>query len=343
MSKNDTTTIERILTMHSNPPPTHSRPEAADFHTETYEMSEDRKLFNAPKYPEPPKDMYYQVPSTPPANDFPKPIFPWESTAPKPTRVFADDAPPPAAPSEATPSVTTDDEDDDVTKTGTMSSSTPTIQSSNTEPFSTYTRTNAWDEVPEIERYISQLPQNRRAKVQVLLNNAPPPSSSHQRNSSGDEPMLSPSIEAPSQHRRPSMRLTDFPTEIERPSLPVTPAPMRRPSFWGQERDAAGDLPGAEGVPDQSAWDPSAKLAELQRRQSDMLADGPASPARFIPDRELLGSSSAPLTEVEDDESAERIPTAGSTQGAMPTAFRTVDFNRGSVFRNREIAEATEA
>ena len=337
MSKNSTATAERMLTTHSNPPPAHSRPEAANLPTETYEMSADRKLFHAPKYPEPPKDMYYQVPSTPPAHERPKPIFPWENTAPKPTRVFADDAPPTAAPAEATPSITTDDDDD--TQIETMSPLTPTLQNSNTEPFAAYTRTNAWDDVPEIERYISQLPQNRRAKLQVLLNNATPTSSSHQRNISGDEPMFSPGIEDPSQRRRPSMKLTDFPTEIERPSLPVTPAPVRRPSFWGSERDAAGDLPGAEGVPDQSAWDPVAKLAELQRRQSEMLAEGPASPGRVIPDRELPGSSSAPSTEVEEERKLEDVPTAGSTQAAMPTAFRTADFNRGSLSRNREISE----
>ncbi len=328
--------------MHSNPPPAHSRPEAANFPTETYEMSEDRKLFNAPKYPEPPKDMYYQVPSTPPADKRPKPIFPWETTAPRPTRVFADDAAPlPTAPSEATPSVTTDEDDD--TQTETMSPPTPTTQSSNTEPFAAYSRTNAWDDVPEIERYVSQLPQNRRAKVQVLLHNATPTSSNHQRNVSGDEPIFSPGTEGPSQHRRPSMKLTDFPTEFERPSLPVTPAPVRRPSFWGSERDAAGDLPGAEGVPDQSAWDPVAKLVELQRRQSEMLAEGPASPGRLIPDRELPGSSSAPLTEVEEEKRAEGIPTAGSTQAEMPSAFRTTDFSRGSVSRNRDVGEESVA
>lgn len=332
MSNDSTITATKVLTINSNPPPAHSRPEAANFPTETYEMSADRKLFQAPKYPEPPKDMYYQVPSTPPANERPKPIFPWEHASLKPTRVFADDAPQSSAPSEATPSIITDD--DDGTQSETVSPSTPT-GNTNAQPFATYTRTNAWDEVPEIDRYISQLPQNRRAKVQVLFNDKPT-SSGHQRNVSGDEPMFSPGIEDPSQQRRPSMRLTDFPTEVERPSLPVTPAPVRRPSFWGSERDAAGDLPGAEGVPDQGAWDPLAKLAELQRRQSNMLAEGPASPGRFIPDREFPGSSSAPLSEVEETEKAEGVPTAGSTQGAMPTALGTVDFNRESVSRNRQ-------
>ena len=307
-------------------------------------MSEDRKLFHAPKYPEPPKNMYYQVPSTPPANERPISIFPWEKTAAKATRVFADDTPSLTAPSDPTPpdptpSITTDEGDD--TPTETMSPSTPALHSSSTEPFATYTRTNAWDDVPEIERYISQLPQNRRGKVQVLLNKAAPTSGSHQRNISVDEPIVSPGLEDPSQRRRPSMKLTDFPTEIERPSLPVTPAPVRRPSFWGSERDAAGDLPGAEGVPDQSAWDPVAKLAELQRRQSEMLTEGPANPGRVIPDRELPGSSSAPLTEIEEERKPEEVHTAGLTQAAMPTAFRTADFSRGSLSQDRETSEVS--
>lgn len=311
-------------------------------------MSADRKLFQAPKYPGPPKDMYYQVPSIPSGEERPKPIFPWEATALKPSRVFADDPPRHAAPLEATLSMTTDD-DDDGTQTETISPSTPTIYT-NAEPFATYTRTNAWDEVPEIDRYISQLPQNRRAKVQVLMNNPTPNSSGHQRNVSGDEPMFSPGLDNSSQQRPPSMRLTDFPTEVERPSLPVTPAPVRRPSFWGSERDAAGDLPGAEGVPDQSAWDPSAKLAELQRRQSEMLAEGPSSPGRLIPDRDFPGSSSA-FTEFVESAKAEEVltdgstvdSTVGSTQAAMPDAFRTADFNRGSVSRNRDSSEEQAA
>ena len=53
--------------------------------------------------------------------------------------------------------------------------------------------------------------------------------------------------------RRPSFKLTDFPTEVERPSLPVTPAPIRRPSFWGEERDES-QLPAADGVPKQEDW-----------------------------------------------------------------------------------------
>ena len=241
-------------------------------------MSNDPKLFQAPvRYPEAPKDMYYQVPPQLAITERPRPIFPWEEHQPKATRVFAEDAVLP--PLETTPSVTTDDDtqDDD-----TLTPTTPVIQIT-PEPFASYSRTNAWDEVPEIERYISNLPQNRRGKIQVLVNAA-----------AAAENVSLPGATDPSQQsRRPSMKLTDFPTEIERPSLPVTPAPIRKPSFWGQERDAFGDLPGAEGVPEQADWDPTAKLAELQRRQSEVLAQGPTSPMRSIPDRQLPGSAAS--------------------------------------------------
>ncbi|MCJ1465809.1 glycogenin glucosyltransferase [Pseudocyphellaria aurata] len=264
------------------PPPINSRPEASNFPSNIYSMSEDPTLFQPPAaYPEPPKGMYYEVPTTSPAGDRPKPIFPWESDQRKPTRVFADDLPR-TPPTEVAPSVTTDDD----TQTETEGPPTPVVQATSPEPFASYARTNAWDEMPEIERYISNLPQNRRGKLQVVFNN-----------SAAQGGILSPGAEE-KPARRPSMKLTDFPTEIERPSLPVTPAPVRRPTFWGEERDAAGELPGAEGVPEQSEWDPTARLAELQRRQSEVLAQGPASPTRAIPDRVLPGSTAqAPLPE----------------------------------------------
>lgn len=274
-------------------------------------MSSDRKLFQPPtSYPEPPKNMGYQLPSTPPSTQRPKPIFPWEEKQAKPIRVFPDDARPTS--SESAPSITTDTS----TQAETASPATPTIQVTSVEPFATFSRTNAWDEMPEIERYIANLPQNRRrAQLQVLL-------SRKSGDLMGSEAALSPSTADPPadpQQRRPSLRLTDFPTEIERPSLPVTPAPVRRPSFWGQERDEAGDLPAAEGVPDQSQWDPMAKLVELQRRQSEMLNAGPPSPKRDIPDR-ALPESSAPLPSEEPKATSSNtapssaIPEAGESR-----------------------------
>lgn len=179
---------------------------------------------------------------------------------------------------------------DDDTQTETASPPTPTVSVTTQELLPGFSRSNAWDDMPEIDRYIANLPQNRRAKIQVLLNNAQTPFDS------GDQSIASPTSEVPPRYdRRGSMKITDFPTEIERPSLPVTPAPVRRPSFWGEERDAAGELPGAEGVPEQSQWDPSERLATLQRRQSQVLEMGPQSPSKTIPDRQMLRSA-APVT-----------------------------------------------
>ncbi|KAL9045053.1 MAG: hypothetical protein Q9214_001855, partial [Letrouitia sp. 1 TL-2023] len=275
-------------------PPVNSQPEAPNIPGAKYEMSQDSKLFQAPSsYPEPPKDMYYQVPATPPASEPLKPIFPWEINMTKPVRVFPEDQRPSS--SGSAPSATTDEE----TQAETNSPITPTINVTSSAPFSSFSRTNVWDNMPEIERYVANLPQHRRAKIQVL--HGP---------TTGTETVLSPGTgESPTeaQGRRRSMKLTDFPTEIERPSLPVTPAPIRRPSFWGEERDESGDLPAAEGVPDQLDWDPLTRLAELQRRQSEVLATGPGSPGRFIPDRSMPDSA-ALLPAVDEKDTAPIAP-----------------------------------
>ncbi|MCJ1389505.1 glycogenin glucosyltransferase [Xylographa bjoerkii] len=304
------------------PPPTHSRPEAANFPNDIYTMSSDRTLYQAPKsYPEPPKDMWYQVPQAQSANERPKPIFPWEEYQVKPTRVFAEDK---ELSPEPTPSFVTDEETQDDIESPT----TPTLQAVSVEPFSSYARTNAWDEVPEIERYIAALAQSRRAKIQM-----PRPGSS-----SGED-VLSPGIEEGPPVRRPSMKLTDFPTEFERPSLPVTPAPVRRPSFWGEERNASGDLPGAEGVPKQEDWDPMRKLEELQRKQSEVLSQGPASPTRIIPDRER--PESAALLPTSEDTI---VPLTSITSASSPPrpshapapVFEELDFGSRDVGKSGE-------
>lgn len=193
-------------------------------------MSSDRTPFKAPeRYPEPPKGMYYEVPKTP-TYQKPAPIFPWEKDAPKPTRVFDDD--PDYNRPKSSGSTIADENDEPSTPTTRVASVTPADlwQSFNL-------RGNVWDDIPEIERYIGALQRNRKGNIQVLQGYG---SGIPQTSSLGG--------------RRPSMKLTDFPTELERPSLPVTPAPVRRPSFWGRERDAEGELPAAEGVPAQEEW-----------------------------------------------------------------------------------------
>ncbi|RDW83205.1 hypothetical protein BP5796_04696 [Coleophoma crateriformis] len=243
------------------PPPSNSQPEAANFPQTHYDMSSDPTPFKAPdKYPEPPKNMWYEVPKTP-TYQKPAPIFPWEINAPKPTRVFQEDTvvsepPAPEIHPEEIPTVTP---------------TTPTLRIVPADPWQTFSQSNAWDNIPEIERYIGNLQKNRKGNIQVL-----------QGYGTGIEQVSSPG------GRRQSLKLTDFPTELERPSLPVTPAPIRRPSFWGEERDEEGELPAAEGVPSQSEWDPTKQLDLLARRQSDVLSqklslDG----GREIPSRSL--------------------------------------------------------
>jgi glycogenin glucosyltransferase len=200
-------------------------------------MSSDPTPFKAPdRYPDPPKDMYYEVPKTP-TYQKPAPIFPWEKDAPKPTRVFAEDN----VEVYETHSIVDSDPtpvDDDTNPN--VATSSPTIRITAADPWQSFTSggsINAWDNMPEIERYIGNLQKNRKGNIQVL-----------QGYGAGIEQVSSPGA------RRHSMKLTDFPTEMERPSLPVTPAPIRRPSFWGEERDEEGELPAAEGVPSQEDW-----------------------------------------------------------------------------------------
>lgn len=244
-------------------------------------MTTDRKFFQPPSsYPPPPINLGYELPERDPSI---KHSFPWEEKPAKPTRVFPEVQRPSSSESAAPTATATSN------KAGDASPAAPTVQATPSEPFATFSQTNAWDEIPEIQRYIANQPQYRRRahQLQVLLHKT-------KTGLKGSDSGPSPSAEGPSteaQHRRPSLVLTDFPTEFERPSLPVTPAPVRRPSFWGQERDAAGALPQAEGVPDQSQWDPTAKLLELQRRQSEILSAGLTSPKGNIPDRSVPKSS----------------------------------------------------
>jgi glycogenin glucosyltransferase len=243
--------------------------------------------------------MWYEVPEPPPANEKPKALFPWEVNQAKPTRVFAEDKLP-------LPQPTSPISVDEDTLADPESPPTPTTPAMNPEPFASYARTNAWDEMPEIERYMAALTQHRRAKVQVL---------SSFLASGAPAGVLSPTEEAPGP-RRLSLKLTDFPTEFERPSLPVTPAPVRRPFFWGDDRDlSGGTMPPAQGVPRQEDWNPIAKLDELQRRQSEVLLQGPVSPPRTFPDRMLPGETVGALLRPMVEETSVPVGSVVSDNG----------------------------
>jgi glycogenin glucosyltransferase len=191
--------------------------------------------------------MWYQVPDIKPSpTQLPKPIFPWEKQADRPraTRVFADDPPEPT-PEPASASThyqegsgPTREELEAAGRTSPPRVASPKSAEEQWQSFG-QTGANAWDAVPGIDTYVRAIfeAQNKRGKPQVLQQS---------------EEISSPTLSR--KNRRESLILTDFPSAVERPSLPVTPAPRRRPTFWGEDRDGAGDLPAAEGVPDQADW-----------------------------------------------------------------------------------------
>lgn len=193
--------------------------------------------------------MWYEVP-TAPSYQPPAPLFPWETHAPKPTRVFPGEGgsgDQPVFGGATLPVQGTEKEEkaEDEGSSGTSAPETFRAEPSPGESWASYSRANVWDEMPEIERYISAIQRNRKGQVQVLHSRSPSgamgPSSSGTPTGSG---------------RRVSLKLTDFPTEVERPSLPVTPAPVRPATFWGdeQEEEGEGELPAAVGVPAQEDW-----------------------------------------------------------------------------------------
>jgi glycogenin glucosyltransferase len=190
--------------------------------------------------------MYYQVPTTKPEPHKHSTVFPWEQHAPKPTRVFAEEPAPEEIHQDAQePHQGTQQEvpreseespaepqnqlfqPNEPPPSGPLYTRVPYAPSASS--YQTYNRSNAWDEDPEIQRYIETVQQARRAKTQVVS-----PGSEHS---------------SPSETSRPSTKITDFPTEVERPSLPVTPAPIHR--TLSESSDA---LPSAEDVPNQEDW-----------------------------------------------------------------------------------------
>ena len=207
--------------------------------------------------------MYYKVPETKPIrHEKPKPIFPWEERALPPSRVFTEELIPgsglisdyeqdelsatlmPLAKDKSTQEVLHTDEismeaDKDPPKT----TERPTAVESD-EPWPGFARaSNVWDYVPGINTYVRavKVSQERPKSISVSgIGNV-------------ENLNIQPFREDDAQEGA-SLIITDFPTEIERPSLPVTPAPIQRVTFWGDEREASIALPPAEGVPSQADW-----------------------------------------------------------------------------------------
>lgn len=90
------------------------------------------------------------------------------------------------------------------------------------------TNKNAWDEVTGIDTYVRALSAHQRQRGK--------PGPQTHIVSPTNENQVDEMIRTV-EKRRESMILTDFPTESENPSLAVTPAPIRRPPFWGADKD----------------------------------------------------------------------------------------------------------
>jgi hypothetical protein len=102
--------------------------------------------------------------------------------------------------------------------------------------WSSFPRTNAWDNVPEINRYVDRtLQKHRRTRSSRNLSLSGGGNGGKTAGGAGGEGgaqqfgFFTP---------RRGSKVTDFPSEDDRPSLPVTPAPIRRPR--GGRRVAAG-------------------------------------------------------------------------------------------------------
>ncbi|TKA80966.1 hypothetical protein B0A55_02390 [Friedmanniomyces simplex] len=181
---------------------------------------------------------------------------------------------------------------------------------------------NAWDEISGIEDYVRALTafQKNKGNVQVIARDEPAagvgPEAQHpQQQQHQQQHILSPGNEPDPvelvktvRKRRESLLLTDFPSASERPSLPVTPAPRRRASFWGEERERVGGegeglggLKGAEGVPEQGDW--VLRRNSLTVGPGDLKLPGGSKQKvmmkRNLPDRKMPGTASATIPEEE--------------------------------------------
>ena len=248
-----------ILTSHRQAPPSESKPEASNFPTSTYDFSADANPYRPPAaFPEPPRDLHYG--SQPKTEEKLPPIFPWEEReVPKPTRRFVEDEPAPAPP-EAEPELDfagADELEVQSNERTPITPVTPVLKSNGQLPLQAMgaSTKNAWDADKGIDEYVRALEdfQRNRDKVQEQRNHGVLHYEQQHILSPTNEPDPQTLIDQV-QKRRESLILTDFPSAVERPSLPVTPAPIRRPSFWGAERDDHGELPPAEGVPSQVDW-----------------------------------------------------------------------------------------
>lgn len=179
--------------------------------------------------------MYYELPPTRPEPEKVTRVFPWEGWAPRATRVFpgvdersteSEGESETASGTEvASGSVLTCTDEQSTTDTTTATTTTEQDESRNqvywniekpTKSWKNYTRSNAWDEIPGIQRYIKSIENARKGrkrtqmtpKTGTIITKQAPETSPPQKD--------------------PNIPLNKSGTEVEESSLTVMPVPSTR-------------------------------------------------------------------------------------------------------------------
>ncbi|KAF3921070.1 hypothetical protein AA313_de0205160 [Arthrobotrys entomopaga] len=282
-------------------PPTNSRPEAHNWPSQVYENKwdqdkQDTKLFVPPRPASPPQNIDFEIPPRHSPTQ-PAPIFPWEERRiPRPTRVFAADYAEPAQESEEEEVVVS--QVDEEFETEEASGGYDNDSNSGITSFESYSRTNAWDSIPAIERYVASF---QRSTNPV-----------RKSTKKGDMTPL-PAWRSPQQQQLQDRGKAEEEASSVRvlpPDISVTPTPFK--SMRGYRSNAMDDeskFPSAQGIPDQQHWDPLKSLEDLKNAPGEMLNKrSPPSPQSFVTTKGsprspastvLLVSSSMPVPEKE--------------------------------------------
>lgn len=215
-------------------------------------MSNDTRLFTPPEaYPEAPRNMYYEVPSTKPEPEKVTRVFPWEGWAPRATRVFpglneeglseigtetgAETesetmlAPMPGSVSGSLSGSMVTFTDEQLTANTTTTNATTTTEQGEsckrvywniekpTESWKKYTRSNAWDEIPGIQRYVESIENAPKGRKKQNTSRSGPTATKQATEGPSKNSNLSPNIP-----------LNELGPEVEESSLTVTPVPSTR-------------------------------------------------------------------------------------------------------------------
>ncbi|KAF3158660.1 glycogenin glucosyltransferase [Orbilia oligospora] len=274
-------------------PPPNSRPEASNWPTQIYEnewdqAKQDTGLFVPPRVASPPTDLLnFEVPPKPQPSPRPSPIFPWEhgNTTPA-TRVFAGEgSPSPTLPLALPGSV--DDEFETEEAAGGYSAR-------GMAGWDSYSRTNAWDSIPSIERYVASFQQSTQPRRTVRKGDVTP----NPQIRGADERILRTDGEHFDDETTIMTTTITSTTGLLPPEISVTPTPFK--SLRGYRSHAMDDetkFPSAQGIPDQQHWDPMKSLAELRNAPGELLNRSPPSPQSLT-----RGSPRSPASSVQQQQ-----------------------------------------